>query len=282
MSHEISLPRISFPAVSLPAVSRPRPRAPLAPTRTHRAPGSALESFEFVPRRIDRWAPILVSVHGISLNAREHCELFAPWGEERGIVVIAPLFEAERFPGFQRMAGRGANPGRQLERVVDDARRRLGLRERGFALFGFSGGGQFAHRYALQRPRRVRSLVIAAPGWYTFPDPSLPYPLGIGPSPRYRRAHCRLRSFLQIPIRVLVGELDVERDPSLNQEPEIDRLQGLDRVQRSVRWVEAVREAARANGLPPCVTHSLLPGTGHSFQESVERGGLARLVFDSL
>jgi len=32
----------------------------------------------------------------------------------------------------------------------------------------------------------------------------------------------------------------------------------------------------------PAVSHEILPGTGHSFEEGVRRGGLAEIVFEAL
>jgi len=240
--------------------------------------------FEYVPRRIDPGAPMLVSVHGISQNAREHAELFAPHAERHGVVVVAPVFDPQRFAGFQRLgAGKGrGRADRFLTHVVEDVRRRLGLTSARFAMFGFSGGGQFAHRYALLHPRRVRSLIVAAPGWYTFPDEELPYPLGVAHNRRYPHARCRLGAFLRIPVRILVGDRDTERDESFNTTPELDEQQGRNRVERAERWAEALRRAARARRQTPLVSHSTLPDTGHSFQESVVRGGLARIVFEAL
>jgi pimeloyl-ACP methyl ester carboxylesterase len=238
--------------------------------------------FEFVPTRVDRRAPLLVSVHGVSMNAREHAELFAEQAERLGVVVVAPFFAPECFPGYQRPAGRRGRSIRFLERVVADVRARHGLVRSRFSLFGFSGGAQFAHRYALLRPRRVRALIVAAAGWYTWPDRLLPYPLGLGPRPGRGRLRIRLRRFLRIPVRIAVGELDDARDPTLNPASEIDQLQGQNRIERARSWAEALRRAAAARGLVPAVSHSILPRTGHSFEEGVRLGGLADLVFEGL
>src|SRR5262245_25222309 len=62
--------------------------------------------YEFIPSRIDRGAPLLVAVHGISLNAREHAELFAAQAERLGVPVVAPVFHPDTFQGFQRPEGR--------------------------------------------------------------------------------------------------------------------------------------------------------------------------------
>ena len=49
-------------------------------------------------------------------------------------------------------------------------------------LVGFSGGAQFAHRFAMLYPGCVRRVVVAAAGWYTYIDPSRPFPLAAAPA----------------------------------------------------------------------------------------------------
>ena len=234
----------------------------------------------YVPRRIDPAAPLLVSVHGISLNAREHVTLFGPQAEQRGIVVVAPIFDPRRYRSFQRLKAR-SRPDLFLDRVVDDALRMTRAGNGRFAMFGFSGGGQFAHRYALVHPQRVRSLIIAAPGWYTFPDADVRYPHGIAANRRYPHVWCKLAEFLRIPTRVVVGEADTGRDESLNTDPEVDR-QGPNRLERAANWVAALRRVAAEQRVLPSVSLVTLPGVSHSFAESVTRGGLARIIFEAL
>ena len=234
----------------------------------------------YFPRRIDPAAPLLVSVHGISLNAREHVTLFGPLAEERGVVVVAPIFDPRRYRSFQRLKAR-TRADLFLNRVVDDVRRLTGGGSGRFAMFGFSGGGQFAHRYALVYPQRVRALIVAAPGWYTFPDQALMYPHGLAPNPRYPHVWCKLEEFLRIRTRVVVGEADIDRDDSLNTDPDVDR-QGRNRLERASRWAAALRRAAAEHGMLPSVSLVTLPGVTHSFSESIAQGGLARIIFEAL
>jgi len=244
------------------------------------APGR-IDYYEYVPARVDPRAPLLVSVHGISGNAREHVELLCRRADEQGVIVVAPVFAGPRFRGFQRPRSRSGRAVRFLLEVVAQVRARHHLPTGRFSLFGFSGGAQFAHRFALLHPRRIRSLIVCAAGWYTFPDPGLRYPLGLDPGTR-ARMHFRLDDFLRIPVRVAVGALDVRQDHALNSSPELCRLQGDDRVERARRWAEALRRAGRARGLVPSVTHAVLPECGHSFRRCVQRGGLAEFVFASM
>jgi len=80
--------------------------------------------------------------------------------------------------------------------------------------------------------------------------------------------------FLHLPILVMVGARDLERDAGLRRNPQVDRRQGLTRVERAARWATALRAAAVELGIEPQVAFRQLPACGHSFADCVARGGL--------
>jgi poly(3-hydroxybutyrate) depolymerase len=59
--------------------------------------------FLYIPRKGGAGAPVFISVHGISGNAQEHAERFAPFAERYGVVLIAPSFAWKHFPAYQRL-----------------------------------------------------------------------------------------------------------------------------------------------------------------------------------
>ncbi|MGE3855679.1 MAG: alpha/beta hydrolase family protein [Dehalococcoidia bacterium] len=219
--------------------------------------------------------PALVLVHGRGRAARPLIEAFAAEATAAGYLVVAPVFEQARYAGYQRLAGvvgpRAAADA--LRRTVAELQRDA-AGGAPIALVGFSGGAQFAHRFALSHPSEVERAVIAAAGWYTMPDPSIAYPHGLASSPAMPEGLPDLDAFLRVPVRVLVGEGDVARDANLNTSPALDEMQGRHRLERARRWVRAVRAAAQERGLPCRAVFEVLPGTGHSAREAIGRGGL--------
>jgi pimeloyl-ACP methyl ester carboxylesterase len=148
-----------------------------------------------------------------------------------------------------------------------------------FDLSGFSGGAQFAHRFAWLYPDMVGRLCATAPGWWTFPDAGASWPYGMAPGSggaESFRLQANLRRFLDREIVVCVGSDDVERDANLRQGGAIDVQQGATRVERARRWCAAAEAAARAEGLRPNITLRVLQGCGHSFADCVIHGGLDR------
>jgi pimeloyl-ACP methyl ester carboxylesterase len=246
------------------------------PGRGRREPSTWLA----LPRRMAPDAEPLVAVHGIQRGAEEQARLFADRAAALGRPVIAPLFDARRYPRYQRAVARDRADLGLLGLL--DALAAEGLATRRFALFGFSGGAQFAHRFAWLYPHRITRLAVAAAGWYTFPD-NAAFPYGLGPKGRERLdfgANCRanLADFLALPIDVIVGSLDNVVDDNTRSGPAIDAQQGTDRLTRARRWTAALRRAVGAPAHEPTVTLHVLEGCGHTFRQCIEQGDLARIV----
>lgn len=242
---------------------------------------SAQFYYLYLPRKTRAQAPLFVSVHGISRNARQHARLFAPLAERYGVVLVAPYFERVRFGDYQRLGrtGRGERADQMLDRILTEVGREVAVPTARIHLFGYSGGGQFAHRYAFAHPERVVSLAVGAAGWYTFPDPGSRYPHGVGTTTDLAGVHFHPERFLRVPARVYVGGADAVRDRALRTGARLDRQQGRTRLERGRAWVRAMRAAAHARGLATPYTFELLPGADHSFRRSVEHGDLAERVF---
>ncbi|MDH3207668.1 MAG: hypothetical protein OEO79_13785 [Gemmatimonadota bacterium] len=236
----------------------------------------------FVPTRIRPNRPVFVAVHGISRNADEQAHFWGPLAERHGLVVVAPHFGADDFPDYQRLGRMGYGPRADLAllRAIGEVRSSLAIHSQRLLMFGYSGGGQFTHRFAMAYPKAVRAAVVAAAGWYTFPEPDTRYPLGLRVGRRLPGVHLQERALLRVPILTIVGGGDTERDASLRQSPRLDRHQGHNRVERALRWVAAMREAAARQGLSARIELQTIPATGHSFATAFEVGmGTAAIEF---
>jgi poly(3-hydroxybutyrate) depolymerase len=245
---------------------------------------AAREYYLCVPHKGAGGAPVFVSVHGVSRNAEDHARYFAPLTERYGVVLIAPCFPAARYPDYQRLsrANRGPRADHALDRMIAEVGQLTGANTDKFYLFGYSGGGQFAHRYTLAHPERVARLAIGAAGWYTMPDPNLPYPAGIRSSPALPEVTFDAARFLAVPTCILVGERDNKRGERLRKGARLDGREGATRIERGLRWAEAMRDAARGLGLEAQFEYRILPGVGHSFSRGMRRAGLGTAVFDFL
>lgn len=270
--------QVTEPSAAVDTPSRPRA------IRHCRLPDDPRVAFLlYVPETAGDRAPLFVTVHGISRNAAEHAKLFAPYAEACGAVLAAPIFDEQTYGKYQRLVSRRPDVLRSddaLRRIVDRVDQLASVNAERVYLFGFSGGGQFAHRFAMAYPERVASTVVGAAGWYTLPDPELAYPYGIGENPKLPGLSFEPERFLRTPFQVLVGPRDVSRDWALRKSEKLDGLQGQTRVERGERWIAAMREAATRHGvLAPSLRFDLLPGGRHSFAKTMKRHDLAAATF---
>ncbi len=240
----------------------------------------ALEYLAYVPARATANAPLLVAVHGYTRNATEQAERWAPLCEEAGFVLVAPHFDEREYPDYQRLGARRKRADHALEALIGELRGAFGMLFGRVSLFGFSGGGQFVHRYLMAHPKRVTTAAVAAPGWFTFPTRDQAYPLGMrGAKPRLG-ARMRAEAFSLVPLLVAVGEHD--DDPGsehLRHSPELDAQQGTTRLERAARWAHAMQTAASAAGCTPRVSFVEVPNAGHSFADCMDNG-LGELVLE--
>ena len=234
-----------------------------------------------LPENISNNLPPLVAVHGIRREADIQAEFFGERATVLGRPVIAPIFEKSIWPRYQQVVRKG-RADIALLRLMAELQDEGVWRTKKFDLFGFSGGAQFAHRFAMLHPGTVSRLTTSSAGWYTFPDDAA-YPYGMAPRPGRSDSWApylnkRFDEFLALPMRVCVGTDDNAPDRNTRSGPEINAQQGLHRMARAARWAQAVRSAAEARDIHPSVEFVALPSCGHDFRSCVTRGGLDRIV----
>ena len=225
-------------------------------------------------------SPVIVSVHGVSMNAAEHMLRLRGVAEANDAVVIAPHFRRKAYRRYQQLqhARTGVRADLALIDMLADLRARLGLMDGQIHLTGFSGGAQFAHRFALYHADLVASCVSCAAGWYTFPDVLAAYPLGMAPGsgPDGMSVHPAWRA---VRHHVLIGSRDTAVDGVLNMTGPVVDLQGIGRHERARRWVEAMNLVLAQSGAEvPRVDCTVLRGLSHDFSRAHERHNLADYI----
>ena len=229
-------------------------------------------------------APVFIAVHGIRRRAEQHATHFAPFAEQYGCILIVPYFPEDRFRGYQRLGfdGKGDRADRLLDQIIAEVNDHTDANTEKLFMFGYSGGAQFVSRYMMIYPHRVARIALAAAGWYTYPDLLQDYPMGIKRIKDHREIKFDPMKILSIPTSVLVGEKDTPRDKELRKSKNIDKQQGVNRLERNRRWVKVMRASARAQKLNTPYDFQILSGSGHSFKECMQKGGMGPLVFNFL
>lgn len=266
---------MSFMTVAQPSATAPaRVRYRTLPGRPER------EWFDYRPASAGPAAPVLVFVHGISRRAAEFAHRLRDEADRNGVVVVAPLFRKEAYGQYQQVVdlGAGVRSDTALLEILEAVGAEAGIDVRRFYLAGVSGGAQFTHRFAWMHPDRLHAVGVLAAGWYTWPDPHLPYPLGLEGLPASGAAEAG--AFDDLPIEVFVGADDTTRDRSVRADPAIDRLQGRTRLERARAWTAAIAARRGPGGVAPRLT--VLSGAGHALSDAFGDGGLDRLLFQRL
>ncbi len=97
-----------------------------------------------------------------------------------------------------------------------------------FHLYGHSGGGQFAHRFAIFHPELINKIAVSSAGSYTFPRRDKAYPYGLDMT-RLKNTYGaqtneeglkltndqldnKLDKLLDLDMYLIVGELDTDED----------------------------------------------------------------------
>lgn len=158
---------------------------------------------------------LLVAMHGTGRTFMQYRDAFAGFARRTHCIVLAPLFPVGvrgdgNRNGFKYMAEGDIRYDRVLLSMVAEVEARYGLAFERFALFGYSGGGQFAHRFLYLHPHRLWAVSVGAPGSVTLPDPSRDWWVGV----RDLEAHFGIRfdaaAVARVPVQVVVGEADLE------------------------------------------------------------------------
>lgn len=234
------------------------------------------------PGRTAQPMPLAVCVHGYTRQPLDQLRAFAPLARRLGFALALPLFDDRLHRRYQQLLHprRGTRSDLALLNTLDAAADRHGVDARRLFLFGYSGGAQFVHRFALCHPQRTAALAIGAAGWYTWPDTQHDWPLGLADAQARLGAPIDLERFLRLPMALWVGERDTAADENLRDEPQLASLQGAHRLERARNWADAVRGAGRARGISNDVTLTLLARVGHDFASCDRKGELAARVMD--
>ncbi|PHQ58707.1 MAG: hypothetical protein COC03_08090 [Robiginitomaculum sp.] len=174
----------------------------------------------FIPETISKSPEIFVTIHGITRNAAEHCLRYAQNFDLDNTVIIAPLFSKDAFKHYQilRANDKGKRPCEALDVILDDVATRLEVCTNQFTLSGYSGGGQFAHRYLYLNPNKLIAVSVGAPGTVSQLDPSLKWWPGTANFKELFGHEPNLKAMRGVNIQLIIGENDTEtRDVTVSE-----------------------------------------------------------------
>ena len=226
----------------------------------------------YVPRAVeeapDRRFPLFVAVHGTGRLMTAYRDLFADFAERHGVIVLAPLFPAgitgpDDLGSYKFMRAGDLHYDRVMLVMVEEAATRWPIDAARFAMFGFSGGGHFAHRFFYLHPERLSAVSIGAPGVVTLLDFDHDFWVGVRNFADVFGKAIDLEAMRRVPVHMVVGGDDTEtweitiRPDSPRWMPGAD-LAGPDRQARML----ALKASFERHGI--AVRHDVVPGVAHN------------------
>ena len=226
--------------------------------------------------------PVVLVQHGMLRNGDEYCEAWIPTADRHGLLIVAPTFPSDSWPGAgpyndghvlaedgslrPRDGWSQAIPGRVLALLQQSG---VTTRDKAY-LWGHSAGGQFVHRLMATQDHGIFEAVGPAnAGWYTLPTLDAPYPQGLGGIGLTRDDVARLLAY---PMVIFAGDQDTETEgPSLPSHAAA-RAQGPHRFARAHAYLERGRAEAARLGVACNWRLVVVPGIGH---EGMRMSGIA-------
>jgi len=173
----------------------------------------------YVPEHIGqpgtRPMQLVVVVHGTGrafVNYREAFSGFAKWND---CIVLCPLFPAGvrgdgNRDGFKHLVEADIHYDRILLDMVAEVGEKFASDFSRFALFGYSGGGQFVNRFAMLHPERLWAASIGAPGSVTLIDSEQGWWVGTKDFEARFGKPMNLEALRRLPVHMVAGKADIE------------------------------------------------------------------------
>ncbi|HTR87559.1 MAG TPA: hypothetical protein VMI56_23950 [Reyranella sp.] len=192
--------------------------------------GKAFDVFTYRPSSCTPHLLLMV-FHGVSRDAGPYRDHAKPIANRLCAVIVAPLFDKQRFPRDLYQYGGVTDHGRLVtfDRTIDLvaplvawAREAAGEKKMPYMLIGHSAGSQFLGRVAAYTTPDAVRIVLANPSTWVMPGTDTSVPFGFAGWPDPEKA---LQAYLALPILVDLGgadtgsaELDVS-PPAMAQGP---------------------------------------------------------------
>ncbi len=223
----------------------------------------------YVPKQLkdDDQAPLLVVQHGTARTAAKYRDHLKPFADEHGVVILTPIFPAglidpNDLHNFKFIEYQGIRFDHMLLSIVDEVAERFPVATDKFYLHGFSGGGQFVHRFLYLHPERLAAASIGAPGRITQLDDKLDWWLGTRGFEEKFGQKIDFDALRRVPIQMVVGTEDVETW-EINNPGESNWMDGVEKTGNTrIERLRTLEANFRSHGLD--VTFDLVDGAAHS------------------
>ena len=210
---------------------------------------------------------LIVAMHGTGRGFTGYRDAFASFARWNNCIILAPLFPIGVMgdgyrDGFKYMREGNLRYDHILLAIVEEISERYGIAFDRFGLFGYSGGGHFAHRFLMLQPQKLWGVSIGAPGSVTLLDPSRDWWVGTRNFAEIFGQELDIPAMQKVAVQMVVGAADLEtweithRPGGRNWMPDANHA-GTNRPER----LASLRDNFAAHGI--AARFDLVPNTPH-------------------
>jgi hypothetical protein len=210
---------------------------------------------------------LIVAMHGTGRGFTGYRDAFSAFARWNSCIILAPLFPIGVMgdgyrDGFKYMREGNLRYDHVLLAIVEEVSERYGIAFERFGLFGYSGGGHFAHRFLLLQPHKLWGVSIGAPGSVTLLDPSRDWWVGTRNFAELFGQELDIPAMQQVAVQMVVGAADLEtweithKPGGRNWMPDANHA-GATRPER----LASLRDSFAENGI--AARFDLVPNTPH-------------------
>jgi predicted esterase len=241
----------------------------------------------YIPPSIARGARVdlVVAVHGTGRTSfLEFRDGFSEFGRWNDCAILCPIFPVG-------VCGDGARGGYKylieneirydlvLLDMVNEVAEKYGQTWDKFALFGFSGGGHFTHRFAILHPEKLWAASIGAPGSVTLLDPDRDWWVGIRNVAELFGRPFDAEALAAVPVHMIVGGADLETWEITHKEGSRHYMPGAnDAGETRPDRLRSLKASFEKAGVNVCL--EVMPGVSHDRLKALS--GVKNFFFDTL
>lgn len=226
---------------------------------------------------------LLVVIHGTFRDAQSTMGSFVDFANKTNTVVLAPLFptgieDSEDIHNYKFIKFHDIRFDEVVLDMIDEVEETFHFNPKRIMLYGFSGGGQFAHRFLYLHPDILHSVVIGSPGRITYLDPEEDWYAGIRDFEEQFGKPLNFEALKKPKILLFVGgddteSIDMSGDESANDAA--DKF-GSNRLER----LEALYNNYKEHDMD--VSFEVVPGVAHEEEKvtAVAAGFFAQTILE--
>lgn len=160
---------------------------------------------------------IMCFVHGTGRTTEDYHRLFRSFAEKHHLILLFPLFpggllEKDDFNSYKLLTDHGIRYDLILLQMMEEIAERYPgqVNTEKLWLYGWSGGGQFVHRFLYVHPEKLHAVCIGAPGRITYLDDTRDYYWGTRDFHAYFDKDYDLDRIREVPVLLMIGEYDTK------------------------------------------------------------------------